>query len=57
LIDNDFLESIPEFQGFPTTLLIDGTGRVRLRMVGVLSPIRLQTAVNILLEESKSDQP
>lgn len=57
LIDNDFLETIPDFEGFPTALLIDGTGRVRLKLVGSQSPTRLETAVKILLEETKSDRP
>lgn len=57
LIDNDFLATIPDFEGFPTALLIDGTGRVRLKLVGSQSPTRLETAVKILLEETKSDRP
>lgn len=57
LIDSEFVESIPDFEGFPTALLIDGQGRVRLKLVGAQSPTRLETAIKILLEEAKSNQP
>lgn len=52
LIDDAFLEAIPDFEGFPTTLFIDRQGRVRLKMVGAQSLSRLETAIKLLLEES-----
>jgi len=52
LIDDAFLETIPEFEGFPTTLFIDRQGRVRLKMVGAQSHSRLETAVKLLLDET-----
>jgi thiol-disulfide isomerase/thioredoxin len=53
LIDDDFLTTIPDFEGFPTTLLIDGQGRVRLKMVGAQPENRLELAVQFLLDEAK----
>lgn len=57
LIDDSLLETIPNVEGFPTTLLIDATGRVRLKMVGAQSAARLEAAVEILLEELQKKQP
>ena len=32
--DADTQQQIPDFQGFPTTLLIDREGKVRVKLVG-----------------------
>jgi len=52
LIDDDFLLTIPDFEGFPTTLFIDSQGNVRLKMVGAQSESRLEVAVQFLLDEA-----
>jgi len=57
LIDDALLETIPDMEGFPTTLLIDRNGRVRLKMVGAQSESRLKIVVELLLEEASSQQP
>lgn len=57
VIDDPIMTQIPDFEGFPTTLLIDRSGRVRLKLVGQLSPARLKAAVEILLEEKSASQP
>lgn len=56
LIDDGFLEKIPDFEGFPTTLFIDRQGRVRLKMVGAQSLSRLETAIQLLLAESAGEK-
>jgi len=53
LIDEKFLEKVPDFEGFPTTLFIDVTGKVRLVMVGSQSEAKLEMAINHLLNEVK----
>ncbi len=35
LITDDVMGQVPDFQGFPTTLFIDRTGKVRLKAVGL----------------------
>ncbi|MBL8890992.1 MAG: TlpA family protein disulfide reductase [Planctomycetaceae bacterium] len=57
VIDEPALTQIPNFEGFPTTLLIDRSGQVRLKLVGQLSAARLKAAVEILLEETPSSRP
>jgi thiol-disulfide isomerase/thioredoxin len=52
LIEDQMLELVPEFEGFPTTLLIDRAGNVRLKMVGAQSVTRLETAIEIMLRDS-----
>ena len=44
-------KQVPEFQGFPTTLFIDRTGKVRLQYVGLHPYATLEAAVTMLLEE------
>lgn len=56
LIDDQFYQQIPEFQGFPTTLFIDSTGKVRMMMVGAQPKVRLEAAVKFLMEEPKTTQ-
>lgn len=56
LIDDPFLKTIPDFEGFPTTLFIDRSGRVRLKMAGAQSLSRLETAIKLLLDESRASE-
>ena len=51
----DFLKGIPDFEGFPTTLFFDRTGKIRLKIVGLQDYDKLETFVKRLLEE-KSDE-
>jgi thiol-disulfide isomerase/thioredoxin len=45
------IRQVPDFEGFPTTLFIDHTGRVRLKIVGYNELPFLQAAVEALLKE------
>ncbi|HEY2249988.1 MAG TPA: TlpA disulfide reductase family protein [Planctomycetaceae bacterium] len=51
VVGEEFLAQIPDLQGFPTTLFIDRTGQVRLRVVGYHDMAFLQAAVEALLQE------
>jgi len=51
LISDEVMEQVPDFQGFPTTLFIDRTGKVRLKVVGARGPEFLQAVVETLLAE------
>ncbi|MBC7852723.1 MAG: redoxin domain-containing protein [Pirellulaceae bacterium] len=44
-------KQVPEFRGYPTTLFIDRTGKVRLQYVGLHPYATLEAAVTMLLEE------
>lgn len=44
-------DQIPGFRGFPTTLMIDRTGRVRATLVGAQSLEYLETMARLLLDE------
>ena len=54
LIDQKFLEQIPNMRGFPTTLFLDKQGRVRHVATGVHSYNYLQSVVKTLMQESAS---
>ncbi len=54
VVSDDFLAQIPNFQGFPTTLFIDRTGQVRLRVTGYHDISFLQAAVEALLQEESA---
>jgi thiol-disulfide isomerase/thioredoxin len=43
---------VPRFQGYPTTLFLDRTGKVRLQTTGYQTMLTLETIVNVLLVES-----
>jgi hypothetical protein len=43
---------VPDFVGFPTTLFIDRTGKVRLKLVGLHEPEVLEGVVTTLLAEA-----
>jgi thiol-disulfide isomerase/thioredoxin len=51
LITQQIKEQVPEFGGFPTTLFIDHTGKVRLKLVGAYDMPVLKTIVESLLKE------
>ncbi len=44
-------KQVPQFQGYPTTLFIDRTGKVRLQYVGLHPYPTLDAAVSLLLDE------
>lgn len=52
LVDNATLDQVPDLEGFPTTLFLDRTGKVRLRFVGLHPYEELRAAVDALLAES-----
>ncbi|MBI4615379.1 MAG: redoxin domain-containing protein [Planctomycetes bacterium] len=45
---------IPDFEGYPTTLFIDRTGKVRLKLVGYQEQALLEEIVTTLLEEKNN---
>ncbi len=51
LIGDDTLQQIPEFSGFPTTMFIDRTGKVRAKVVGLHDYEFLEAIVRKLLAE------
>jgi thiol-disulfide isomerase/thioredoxin len=51
LIGDDTLKQIPEFGGFPTTMFIDRTGKVRAKVVGLHDYEYLEQIVRKLLAE------
>ncbi len=51
LITEEFIESIPDFEGFPTTLFLDRQGKVRLKIMGYHDFWLLRGAVEQLLQE------
>ncbi len=50
--ENSVRAQIPQFQGYPTTLFIDKTGRVRLKAVGLHDYAYLEAIVAQLLSET-----
>jgi hypothetical protein len=48
------LDQVPDLEGFPTTLFIDRTGKVRIRAVGYHDLAFLQAAVEALLHEERT---
>src|SRR5262249_37115347 len=51
LITEEFLERIPDFDGFPTTMFLDRTGTVRMKVTGYHDSWLLRAAVEKLLNE------
>lgn len=49
--DEETQNLVPEFQGYPTTLFIDRTGKVRMVTVGAESYQRLESLILVLMEE------
>lgn len=56
LITNEILEQVPDMSGFPTTLFLDRTGKVRMKVVGYHDISFLQLAVETLLNEKPADE-
>ncbi len=54
LVTEKLLRQVPEMEGFPTTLFLDHTGKVRLKLVGYNEMPFLQAAVEALLKELPS---
>ena len=52
--DDDTKKQVPDFQGFPTTLFIDRSGKVRLQFVGLHSHGKLKAVVEMLLAETET---
>lgn len=53
LSDQGTMAQVPNFQGFPTTLFIDRTGKVRLTKVGLHEYAYLEGVVTLLLAETE----
>ena len=53
--NQETMDKIPEFQGFPTMLVLDASGRVRLKLVGFHPLPQLELIVEKLLAETASD--
>jgi hypothetical protein len=51
VVGDDILDQVPDLEGFPTTLFIDRTGKVRMRVVGYHDITFLEAAVEALLRE------
>lgn len=51
LSDDETRAQVPNFRGYPTTLFIDRSGKVRLTVVGLHEFAYLEAVVNVLLEE------
>lgn len=54
VVSEEFLDQVPGLEGFPTTLFIDRTGQVRLKVVGYHDFAFLQAAVEALLNEKST---
>lgn len=54
LITEDVMGQVPDFQGFPTTLFIDRSGKVRMKAVGLHEYEYLESIVQALLAEEAS---
>ncbi len=52
--DDETQARVPDLAGFPTTLFIDRTGKVRLKVVGLTPYEKLEAIVDVLLAEGKS---
>jgi thiol-disulfide isomerase/thioredoxin len=51
LIDESTQSQVPDFEGYPTTLFLDRTGKVRLKLVGLHPYTHLESIVQTLLAE------
>ena len=50
--DDETRGQVENFQGFPTTIFIDKSGKVRLTLVGLHSKMKLESVVTTLLDET-----
>jgi len=55
VISQQFLQQVPDMEGYPTTLFIDRSGQVRLKVVGYHDISFLQAAVEALLGEQPAE--
>ncbi|MFM7317195.1 MAG: TlpA disulfide reductase family protein [bacterium] len=53
--DEKTQKQVPNFEGYPTTLFLDRSGKVRMVIVGGEPLFRLEAAVEALMESDKSD--
>jgi thiol-disulfide isomerase/thioredoxin len=57
VIGNDEIaDQVPDLRAFPTTLFVDGSGKVRLMMVGFRSYEELESAVKILTDKNSGSR-
>ena len=49
--DSATRDQVPQFRGYPTTLFLDRTGKVRMQLIGAHSYARLESIVTALLAE------
>jgi len=49
--DEDTQKQVPDFEGYPTTLFLDRTGKVRLKLVGGYEKGALEAAIKTLMDE------
>jgi len=52
--DEATMQKIPEFEGFPTTLFIDATGKVRLKAVGYHPLPKLEAILQAIADSTKA---
>jgi len=57
LITEEVMDQVPDFGGFPTTLFIDRSGKVRLKAVGLHDYAFLEAVVTELLAEDAANAP
>ncbi|MGE5194628.1 MAG: TlpA family protein disulfide reductase [Deltaproteobacteria bacterium] len=55
LVNDEVIEQVPDFEGFPTTLFVDRTGKVRMKATGYHSLPFLRAAVEALLSEKVAE--
>jgi len=55
--EDSVTKQVPKFSGYPTTLFIDGTGTVRMTLVGAHSTETLEAYALVLLAELDSPTP
>lgn len=56
ITDGRFIEQVPDFQGFPTTLFLDAQGQVRLKLVGYHAMEDLETIIGALMNPDSEGQ-
>ena len=54
--DEKTQKQVPDFQGYPTTLFLDRSGKVRMTIVGGQPLYRLEAAVEALMDSDKSGE-
>ncbi len=53
--DEETMAQVPEVRGFPTTVFLDRSGKVRLQLVGYHPYEKLEAAVKILADEAPAE--